>query len=103
MAESEWAALREQVRQFGVYRTPHCDNPTTASVVNMMGGWEAMCNMARGSCHTAAKILSSCGSIATDKSKQCSLGEMPILKLAQSERMGCERLALHSPAPALPQ
>ncbi len=102
MAESEWAALREQVRRLGIYRTPHFDNPTTACVVDMMGGWSAMCDMVKGELSYRRKDFIELWLNSYGKEQAMLSGGNAVLELAQSERMSCERLALQSAASALP-
>jgi len=42
-AEAEWVLLRENIARLGIYKQPHM-HPTTAHVVRVMGGWEAVCH-----------------------------------------------------------
>ena len=42
-AEAEWVLLQENVSRLGIYKQPDM-HPTTAHVVRVMGGWEAVCH-----------------------------------------------------------
>ncbi len=105
MAEAEWAALREQVRRIGVYRTPRLDNVTTACVVDLMGGWETMCNMTVGELPYRRRDFIELWLNSREKEAAMLTGGNAVLELAQSEKVknGVGRLALQQPASAQPQ
>lgn len=43
-ATAEWAKLQHDISRYGTYAQPEGIHPTTAHVLHVMGGWQAVCH-----------------------------------------------------------
>ncbi|MDE7064196.1 MAG: hypothetical protein K2O70_01840 [Desulfovibrionaceae bacterium] len=95
-AEAEWVLLRENIARLGIYRQPDM-HPTTAHVVRVMGGWEAVCHWETRSLDFKHKDFCELWTQAHGKADVLALGAAEVQKAIAQTRGGFVRVGAALP------